>query len=785
MKIPKFEKDRTLTRRTVKGAAGGMKGVDYEDDRRPDAAAKIGSTAAEIQKLKREHIRTAINEAAGAARAAAAAEAHEAVKPASAPKEEQEMILDDEDATSRDTKARQKRRPVVSRDRFTVDKDAPDLRRKVRWDLLSEEEEDEEDLDDEEESTEVDFGAIADAIRDGASYAYLYEPHQIVAPGTPGIMMPDEIQAAFHAPLDYAKHCMLLAESFAKLTGAHRHETVRYLASLFVGLSDVRFGRRALLAWGPDTGILDVYPLEVIEFVLETLPAFLPRVRFGRWIAPELGETPEFELTASPDIPLLMTVDESMVVKGFAIKGGGRPGYCFEPGPSLSTYALTIEQPGRYNLLMSARTPSGDTLVDRLQVRILGAATGIPTLTTPRDEAQLAAWPMPEIPLAVTVHEDEDDGTLDTATEEKSGINRHELARRRQLDALGGPKGEAADPIFGVGQDAARAPLRSGVEAKPGPLMPLEAPEDAWLSAAEAAVLRLALAAGATMADVQIAGADPADGDAITEVLPAWPDTAVEPAYDAPAAAAAMAELAQRALDEETPSRLGRASTEDFADAEASDLPSFNVPKAASPAGKASRGPTFDDAADIKPARAGRPPINSAAQPETDDIGAQRPRGHAATERPTRDAADRPPATNIFDRTSDEAAEKRPAAEATSAPPPGETAGQKPPGNASSDAVKPAPFALTQEEIAAGPPTLPDVPSVPPTDPADVGAHTIPDAPAVVGRPQGVVSGTQVELPGDHGLTARIDLVLDLVDGEPEEPAADIVPPPPKAPNDD
>ena len=670
MKIPKYEKDRTLTRRTVKGAAGGMKGVDYEDDRRADPATKLGPEASQIQKLKLEQLRMARNEAAAAARAAAGAEDTEPTK-ATAPKEEQEMILDDEDATSRDTKAKQKRRAVVARDRFTVDKDAPDRRRNVRWDLMSDEDDPEDSLEE-----EIDSATIAEAIF-GTPRAGLFDLG--ISPGAPGLWMPEDIQRAFNAPLDYAKHCMLLAETFAESTGAARDETIRYLAALYLGCRDVRFARRALLSWGPDTGILDIYPLEVIEFVLEARPAFLPKVRFGRWIAPELGESPQSELTATPDLPLFLTVPEDVAVRGFAIKGGGRPGYCFEPGLTLSSYALTLGQPGVYPLLMSARTEDGELLVDRLTVRVLGT----PPADRPRRERnaeRIAAWPMPEIPDRIEDVEPEPENADAPSAPNPDALAKGELARRQRLDAMGGPKGEQADPIFGLGRDAARTPLRSGAEARPPPMIPLEAPEDVQLSVAEAAVLRLALAAGATMADVQIVGADPSAGDAVTEVLPIWPDTAIEPTYDAPAAAAAMAELAERALADAPPARLGQASTEEFAEV---------------------------------------------AEPAPAETSAERPR------------ADKP------------------------AP-----AGTSP--------IPPAPFTLTSIEMAAGPPTLPEVPSTaaPPMD-----GQTIADAPAVVGRPEGVVSGTQAQVPGEGGPTARIDLVADLWSEPPDEETADDPPP--------
>ncbi len=546
VKIPNHDKDRTLTRRTVKGAAGGLKGVHYEDDRRPDPAGKIGPEAARIQKAKAEQIRQIRREAQATTRAAAGTQTTTPA-PVGAPKEEQEMILDDEDATSRDTKAKQKRRAVVARDRLTIDKDAPDRRRAVRWDLLSERD---GDGPDDDEGVSVDLDAIAAAVFDPhpSSWAHLFEPDVRPRPGAPGLMLPDEIQAAFPSPLDYAKHCMLLAQTFGHTTGAAHHEVVDYLVALFVGLRDHRFGRRALLSWGPDTGILNVYPLEVIERVLIAYPEFLPRLRRERWIAPELGDPPQAELTLSPDLPLSLTVPEDVMVRGFAVKAGVRPGYRFEPGPERSTYALTLSTPGRYELLMSARRPSGDTLVDGLQVRVLGPVP-VASPTPFRDAERIARWPMPSLPrpaaFAAGIEEEE---TIDGG----GGLDPHELARRRRDDAMKGPKGERADPFYGLGHDAARAPIRTGkapAPPMPDPRLPLEVPEDVWLSAAEAAVLRLALAAGATKADVQTSGDHPSGAKEVTEVMPAWPETAVEAVYGDDPVLPSTPEQHERAID--------------------------------------------------------------------------------------------------------------------------------------------------------------------------------------------------------------------------------------------
>ena len=213
---------------------------------------------------------------------------------------------------------------------------------------------------------------------------------------------------------------------------------------------------------------------------------------------------------------------------------------------------------------------------------------------------------------------------------------------------------------------------------------------------------------------MQVEGAVPTDGEEITEVLPTWSDTSVEPAYEPADSAGTSADVVLNAAPEgaHPPSRLGIASTEAFA--EAADAPPLDAP-----------------GSEMHPSVFEREP---APERKRAGPGANAPAAKAPVEaRPAR--ASRP-------------APDKPAV------------------------VPPAPFALTGAEIAAGPPTLPEVPSVPPAsediDPVEVRTQTVPDAPAVVGRPMGVVSGTQAQVPGEGGPTARIDLVEDLV----SDPAA-------------
>jgi hypothetical protein len=370
-KPPVFEKDRTLTRRTVAGAAGGLLGVDYEDHR--------NSEETPISEKKSAHAR----EVAPAKDGSKEVKQKRPRAVIAAPKEEAEMILQDEDPNTREEKWKRRNKGVVSRDRMTIDKDAPEKRRKPSWETFTPPHEPEE----------IDLESFADAI--GPSF----EEHRAFI-GDPRLTDPLAIKEALGSPLAYAKHCMILAEAFRSTTGATRTEGIAYLGLMFAALGDRAFARQAIRELGYDTGILDLYPLEVLEHVLESHPGFLVKVGFGTLFA---RPTIESVLELEAGVPSTLEYPESLKIRGFAVKGGARPGYKLEPGDAEGRYTLTISSPGRYRLLISAVTRSGHTVIDRLLVEVRdGPAALVPRFeeATVRDEAKVEAWPKPTpIPL--------------------------------------------------------------------------------------------------------------------------------------------------------------------------------------------------------------------------------------------------------------------------------------------------------------------------------------------------------------------------------------------------
>lgn len=470
---PVPERERTLTRRTVKGAAGGMEGVDYTPEPAAGSEPIKASVGAGSNREDRNRDRALASKGPSGTKAATKKAGEALMLEGALVRNESEMILQDEDATTRETKHKQRQR-VVHRDRMTVDKDAPQLIRKRRFD----EREDEPPEAREAELDLVDLGAAISAAGDGAvtARAHLFEGQRSRV-GDPTLTDPDDMVRVLGTPTAYARHALLLAESFRTL-GATRTEAIGYLGRLFVAVGDRGFARNALKELGPGTGIIDLYPLEVMAHLLEAYPGFLPKAGFGRLFTPGRGKTETLHLR--PGVPRLLEYSAEIKVRGFALSGGGRPGYTFEPGPETGRYSLRIDTPGEYELLVSAVTKSGHTIIDRLNVKVRGKVRRARAESiVERHEAQLAAWPIP--PARPMTTEELLAGDEEPAALLDSG----ELIRRQQLDALRGPKGDEPEH-----QDP-RAPNP-----------PEERPDDQELSHAEAAMIWLALATHSKPEDV-------------------------------------------------------------------------------------------------------------------------------------------------------------------------------------------------------------------------------------------------------------------------------------------
>jgi hypothetical protein len=426
-KPPTYDKEKGLTRRTVAGAAGGMLGVDYEDKRAPDPSTVKATTGA------------GSNRDSPAAEVAAAIEiakesSQKRTGRALAPKDEAEMILDDEDAITREEKQKQRTKSLRVRDRMTVDKDAPQRRRAPSW----------EQGPPPEEPDEIDLEALAGSI--GEHGVSLEERRAFV--GDPRLTDPLSIKEALCAPVAYAKHCLILAEAFRATTGATRAETVAYLARMFSGLGDRAFARQALKELGPATGIIDIYPLEVIEHCIETYPGLLLKAGFGTlFVRPR-----KRSLDLEAGVPETLEYPAGLKIRGFAIKGGGVPGYRFEPDAREGAYTLMIFAPGRYRLLISAITRSGHTVVDRFDAVVRDGPRALPAFAMDepvRDAEKVDAWPKPEpIPVDYSrMLEDESPARREDSSNMLSSGERISMQQRDHLEVRAEERVEFVDAI--------------------------------------------------------------------------------------------------------------------------------------------------------------------------------------------------------------------------------------------------------------------------------------------------------------------------------------------------
>jgi len=571
-KPPTYSKEKGLTRRTVKGAAGGMLGVHYEDTRHNDVNTVRSHTekATSGAGTNRDGAQVILHGEAVAASAKSAADGA-AQADLGGPKEEQEMVLDDEDATTRDAKKRQ-RDQYVARDRLTVDKDAPELRRtRALWAQVMGEEEEDEDEDaghsaghHAPDPEDLDLEAIGEAIASAGDEAPLDRARYFRRPdrsrvGDPSLTDPAQIRQALRSPIAYAKHVMVLGEAFARATGAHRSEVVQYMATMYAAMPDRAFARQALKEFGPATGVLDVYPLEIVEELVLRYPGSLPKVGFGRlFVRPQADSAKALELVEGRSSAL--SYPKNLKIRGFAIKGGGNPGYLFEPDEHPGAYRLRIDLPGRYRLMISAITRSGHTIVDTLNANVRpsgrrprGGAPASKPAAMPRDASKVRSWPMPSVPSFDPAE------ALAQATAESQDnlLSKGELVSRREQGAMRGPSGDTHED-YGWGEAFEAEAPATQVQPRP-PLAPAPVPEVALededtppperLSQAEQAVLRIALATQLSSDDLIAVPADPAEPAAASSQAQAPRAAPDQPtAHSSPESKAqAEAELEQRA----------------------------------------------------------------------------------------------------------------------------------------------------------------------------------------------------------------------------------------------
>lgn len=178
--------------------------------------------------------------------------------------------------------------------------------------------------------------------------------------GEPSVT-PDELMAM--GPLVRARHLMTLLAR--RRRDVPRETVLKEAGDLLLGI-DPAEAKRLLLTMGEAGRIVDVYPLEVLVYVLEKKP--LPGVSFGPIIQNKRGLE---AATFTPDQVLRLKIPLAMRIKGLALEGGPMPGYCFAPGPP-GAYHLQFDEVGEFSLILRGEQRR-KVVLDRLRITVESA----------------------------------------------------------------------------------------------------------------------------------------------------------------------------------------------------------------------------------------------------------------------------------------------------------------------------------------------------------------------------------------------------------------------------
>jgi hypothetical protein len=166
-----------------------------------------------------------------------------------------------------------------------------------------------------------------------------------------------------------SRHLMALLARKRKDT--ERTALLHEVGDLILGLPDAIAARRVLLGMGEVGRIVDIYPLEVVDYVLGRRPSLLAGYGYG----PVILNKAELEArTFEVEEPIHIKVPLSLEMRAFALEGGGSPGYCFAPGPP-AEYVLELGGPGRFSILVRGEVRR-KSLLDRAILTIADGPGG-------------------------------------------------------------------------------------------------------------------------------------------------------------------------------------------------------------------------------------------------------------------------------------------------------------------------------------------------------------------------------------------------------------------------
>lgn len=358
------------TKNLVKGAAGGARGVDYQDhdaeylERRDSSAAQNAKSAAATAKTHQAVQQAQVKEVLKQQEIAATGVP--GGTPDSADDQFDPRMILNHNAVTKETPEQQRQKLEAEKlKKKLLDPNAPD----------DDDESDEEGAPDDEaaaddtpeEGPTVFADAHTDRVMKKASadiVARLLDDPEVELKlyGTLAMRSAEDIKEAFRTPLRVARHLNVLAR---RLTDGRegRPAAVRAIADTILELGPV-FGRRVLSSFQAGVGIGEVYPLEVLEDIVLRSPRFVPHVK----LAPFLQTPPRVQGTEGE--PLEVRCDPALKITAFALKGGGYPGYAFEPAPEPGCFSLLVDTAGRYQLLLLGVDAQKNEALQELRVHV-------------------------------------------------------------------------------------------------------------------------------------------------------------------------------------------------------------------------------------------------------------------------------------------------------------------------------------------------------------------------------------------------------------------------------
>lgn len=218
---------------------------------------------------------------------------------------------------------------------------------------------------------------------------------------------PNDMKRLLGPSVRFAQHAMVLAAERQR-AGASRDDALAFLASLYLGVSDRAYANKALREFGPATGIIDLYPLELVEHLLAHVPAFCTKVQQGKFFS----RAGDGCYRARAKEPIRLSYDPEVRIRGFALKHGPRPGYLFEPIDPPGSYQLIFFEPGRYTVLISGIKKDGWLLLDELACEITPGDDTLPLPEAVAKERAADAEPVDEVNPEAETPKKKDDLTI-------------------------------------------------------------------------------------------------------------------------------------------------------------------------------------------------------------------------------------------------------------------------------------------------------------------------------------------------------------------------------------